>query len=261
MRLSEVVQLVQEGGAIFKHAHGGSRTQPIHVNQIPRTLKWLEQITQLPLQGNTLGSVGKKTHSGDLDIAVDARKITKDELITRLSEWVKSQGEDPKQWIRKSGISVHFLCPIQGDPDQGFVQCDLMFDSHPEWMKFSMYSAGDASAHSGAARNQLMASLAKSQGLKYSWQKGLLNRSDESVITKDPDQIAVHLLGPGNDLNHLLSVETILHALDTRPELKQKLLNLAHTLSQTTDASGEPLKPGVQRANQEEAVRIMSVLD
>jgi hypothetical protein len=231
------------------------------VNQIPRTIKWLEKITQLPLQGNTLGSVGKKTHSGDLDLAVDAREITKDELITRLSEWVKSQGQDPKQWIRKSGISVHFLCPIQGDPDQGFAQVDFMFSEDPTWMKFSMYSAGDASAHTGAARNQLMASIAKSQGLKYSWQKGLLNRSDESVISQDPDQIAVRMLGSGHDHTDLLSVETLMRALDERPELKQKLRALAQQLSQPQHVTGEPIKPGVQRANQEEAARIMQVLD
>ena len=119
--------LILEGGQIFKNPDGSAATQRIGLADIPATLSWLGEITGLPTGDSALGSVGKKAHSGDLDIVVDQNKISKDELVARLHAWVRSQAQDPQQWVRKSGISVHFLTPIQGDAKNGFVQTDFMF--------------------------------------------------------------------------------------------------------------------------------------
>lgn len=253
-------QLLSEGGEVFKNADGTPKTQRILKSDIPTTLKWLEspKVSGLPVMNMTLGSVGKKASSGDLDIAVDANAISKDALVQKLSQWVTAQGEDPKSYIRKSGISVHFLTPIKGDGKNGYVQTDFMFDPDPEWLKFGMHAAGDISKYSGADRNLLMSSIAKAQGLKYSWQKGLINRETEQPLPggKDPDQIAKKLLGAKFDQNVFLSVETMQQAIDQNPKLKQLFSQLIKDLAQTTLPDGTEKKPGEIRKNQEEIDRI-----
>ncbi len=261
MRFTEFPTLIQEGGNIFKTPQGTSATTKIARADIVPTLKLLEPALGIPLVDAILGSAGKKAHSGDIDISVDATQITKDELTQKLKQWVKQVYQQlPDDWVKKSGISVHFKMPIRNDPKQGYVQIDFMFDPDPTWMKFSMYSAGDTSAYSGADRNMLMSSIAKAQGLKYSWQKGLIRREDESLISKDPDQIAAKLLGAQFDHTALLSVETIQAALDDRPELKARMLQLANDLESDRAPDGTLIKPGQLRVNQEEAARIRRLI-
>lgn len=261
MKLTEFTHQLQEGGNIFKTPQGTSATTKIARADIVPTLKLLEPALHIPLVDAILGSAGKKAQSGDIDISVDASKITKDELTQKLKQWVKQVHQQmPDDWVKKSGISVHFKMPIRNDPDKGYVQIDFMFDPDPDWMKFSMYSAGDDSAYSGADRNMLMSSIAKAKGMKYSWQKGLIRREDEQLISKHPDQIAVKLLGPSHDHTHLLSVETIQSALDEQPAFKSQLLKLADDLEADHAPDGGPIKPGQLRVNQEEAARIRRLI-
>ena len=256
MRFTEFKSLLVEGGNIFKDATGTPVTTRIAKEAIPDTIQWLESITRLPLVNNTLGSVGKKESSGDLDIAVDENAISKDQLVERLTAFVQNLGKDPKGWVRKSGISVHFLTPIRGDAQQGFVQTDFMFGTDIEQMKFGLHSAGDASKYSGADRNLIMSSIAKSQGdLKYSWQKGLMNRSTEQVLSTNPDAIAATILGQGATRKDFESVETIMAALSRTPKRVEFLKNLVPKLRDTTDK-----KPGVIKADNEEADRIEHAL-
>jgi hypothetical protein len=261
MKLHELItHKITEGGQVFKTSEGQPKTQRIHLRDLSKTLSWLAQVTHLPIHDHVLGSVGKKTTHGDIDVVVDAGEITKDELVQRLSAWARSQGADPKDHVRKSGVSVHFLTPIGGDPTNGWVQTDFMFSEKPEWMKFSMHSAGDASAYSGADRNMLMSSLAKAQGLKYSWQKGLLRREDEHMISQDPDQIAQILLGPQEDHQVFNSVEQMQHVIHRNTKLLNQFRELIKKLESEQDDQGELLKPGEIRKNQEEAARIKRLL-
>lgn len=262
MKLTELsLTTITEGGQVFKTPEGAPKTQRIHVKHLPKTLHMLAQITQLPIEDHVLGSVGKKASSGDIDIAVDETKISKDELVQRLSAWATQSGYDAKDHVKKSGISVHFLAPIGGDPDQGWCQVDFMFHKDPTWMKFAMHSAGDASEYSGADRNLLMSSIAKAQGLKYSWQKGLLNRSDESVVSTNPDQIAHALLGPRVDHSVFDSVEQMQEVIHKNKTLVQQLKDLIQDLQQPNNPDGSPRKPGEIRKNQEEADRIRRLTD
>ena len=256
MRIVEFQSIVLEGGEVFKDSSGKPLTRRIQAAEIPATLNWLSKVSGLPTKNMALGSVGKKASSGDLDIAVDQRKTSKEQLETKLGAWARENQLDPKQYVKKSGISVHFLTPIKGDPKLGFVQTDWMFDPDPEWLKFSMYSAGDSSQYSGADRNLLMSSIAKAQGLKYSWQKGLIRREDETPISKDPDEIARLLLGPKYQGDVFLSVEAMQEAIHSRPDLQAKFKDLVKNLAASVDSQGVARKPGEMRKNQEEIARI-----
>ena len=258
MRLYELfISRLVEGGNAFKGADGNVLTTRIAKSDIEATIRWMEDVTGLPLLDNTLGSVGKKESSGDLDIAVDENVITKDELVSRLTAWASKQEGDVKDWIKKSGISVHFKAPIGGDPSNGFVQTDFMFGPDIEHMKFGLFAAGDASRFTGADRNLLMSSLAKSLpgDFKYSWQKGLIKRSTSELITKNPDKIATVILGPGHKRDDLDSVETIMSSISE----DSKRLGYLHGLVVNLRSS-EGKKPSEAKADGEEADRITQAL-
>jgi len=255
-----------EGGNVFKDDSGQIQTTRINKADINPTIQWLENITRLPLVDNTLGSVGKKATSGDLDIAVDQKAISKDQLYSHLLAWIQKQGVPQDKivntskfkngWLDKTGISVHFKTPIQGNPQKGFVQTDFMFGDDIEQMKFGLHSAGDASKYSGADRNLLMSSIAKSLGdLKYSWQRGLINRQTDQVLSTNPDVISNTLLGSGHTRSDLDSVETIMAALSKSPNKIQWLKNLVPKLRDPTDK-----KPGQIKIDNEEADRIENAL-
>jgi hypothetical protein len=71
---------LREGGNVFKDGDGRAVTQRINQTDVKSTLAWLEELVPgLDLQNNTLGSTGIKDTSGDLDIAVDASEVTKDQ--------------------------------------------------------------------------------------------------------------------------------------------------------------------------------------
>ena len=211
-----------EGGNIFKDADGQPLTQRINQTDIKPTVAWLEQVTGLPLLDNMLGSTGLKPTSGDLDLAVDANKISKDDLFNILSNYVKQHGQDPKDWVRKSGISVHFKTPIAARPDTGFVQTDFMFLTNVPWSKFVL--RGDInSQYKGALRNIMLNSMAKSMGYKLNQNAGLADRTTNAVITDDPDEVAKILLNKNATRNDLISVEQILKALQNDPKREAKI--------------------------------------
>ncbi|MAV94715.1 MAG: hypothetical protein CMA31_03385 [Euryarchaeota archaeon] len=203
--------ILNEGGNIFKNAEGEPATIRINKADVKPTLAWLEKITKLDHRNHMLGSTGVKDTSGDLDVAIDKEKVDKNELTSILQAWVVKNypDEDPKEWIRKSGISVHFKTPINGDPKNGFVQTDLMFGDQ-KFMGFAL--KGDAtSTFKGQHRMIMIASLAKAQGYKWSPQNGLVDRITNEPVdgAKNPDKIAKTLMGPTASAKDMQSVETI----------------------------------------------------
>lgn len=211
--------ILKEGGNIFKDPETKQPvTQRINRQDVDTTLAWLEKITNLPHRDFKLGTTGRKDTSGDLDIAVNQNEVTKEDMIQRLIAWVQKNKpeEDPKQWIRKSGISVHFKTPINGDESNGYVQTDLMFGD-PQWMKWSLRGASGDSPYSGAHRQILMSSIATAQGMKWSANTGLLDRETNELISTIPAEIAKKLLGPTAQQDDLESVETIITKAKTLP--------------------------------------------
>lgn len=198
-----------EGGNIFKDEAGTVLTKRINRADVIPTIEWLETVTGLELTDHLLGTTGKKETSGDLDIAIDANEVDKNEFATKLADYIKKQGGDPKQWIKKTGISVHFKTPIKGNEQLGFVQADFMFGER-DWMKWSMTGGREGSQLKGAHRHMILSSIAKARGMKWSFQNGLMNRETNEVITRDPNEIAKSLLGQTATAKELQDPEAII---------------------------------------------------
>jgi hypothetical protein len=213
-----------EGGNVFKDADGRALTQRINQTDVKSTLAWLEELVPgLDLQGNTLGSTGIKDTSGDLDIAVDTTQVSKEQMVSQLTRWAQSHGFKPEEWVRKSGTAVHFKTPINGNPDQGYVQTDFMFLQNVPWSKFVLGAMPVDSKYKGKERNVLMNSIAKSMGYKLNQIAGIADRATNEIITDDPDAVAKMLLNRTATRQDLASVESILQALSTDPNREQKL--------------------------------------
>lgn len=222
------LDFLSEGGNVFKDAKGVATTQRINQTDVKPTVTWLEQLTGLqflhadPQQDRLLGSTGLKSTSGDLDLAVDANAVTKEQLVGVLTTWAESHGFEPKDWIRKSGNSVHFKTPITGRPLNGFVQTDFMFLSNIAYSKFFLRT-DPASSHSGSIRNIMLSSLAKALGYKINSTTGIVSRATDQLLSNDPDQIARLLLNKSATSKDLNSVENILKALANDPKKNAKL--------------------------------------
>jgi len=212
-----------EGGNVFKHSDGTSATQRIQQTDVKPTVAWLEELTGLPLVDNMLGSTGRKETSGDLDLGVHANQMTKEELVSRLTSWAIAQHQNPKDWVRKAGISVHFKTPIAGRTDSGYVQTDFMFLSNMNFSKFYLAAMPDYSQYKGSTRNILMNSVAKVSGYKLNQTQGLMNRATNELVTDDPDTVAKLILNKQASSADLASVESIVVALQNDPAKEQKL--------------------------------------
>ena len=211
-----------EGGNVFKDADGQPLTGRINQSDVPATVAWIEQLTGIEFpREHWLGSTGKAATSGDMDLAVDASKMSKDQLAQILMQWIASHKLPPAEWIKKGG-EVHLRTPIQGRPELGYVQTDFMFFPNLDWGTF-YYNQGAGSAYKGMNRAVLMSSLAKHYGLTLG-SNGVISRANKQLITMDPDEAARMILGPGATRDNLSTVETIFATLakDKDKEVKIK---------------------------------------
>lgn len=217
------------GGNVFKDDAGSVLTVSIKKSDVLPTVGWLESVTGLELTDYMLGTTGQKEVSGDLDLAIDANKVNKDEFVAKLSEYIAKTGGNPKEWIRKSGISVHFKTPVKGNEELGYVQTDFMF-GEPEWMKWSMRGGKEGSDLKGSHRHIILASIAKARGMKWSFQNGLVNRETNEVITRDPNEIAKKLLGQTAAPKNLDDPEAIIDYIIKLPNYEELVADSRETL-------------------------------
>jgi hypothetical protein len=149
---------------LLRESGSGEGAGVIHIKEIPATVRWIEDATGLPVETHTLGSVGKKTWSGDIDIVVDADPGTIPELITRLAAIPGFQGVR-----RLPGNTVSAVVPIQsyqedqvppaGRPRTGLVQVDFMLGD-PEWYRLYYHAPSEhESKVKGAHRGILLGTL------------------------------------------------------------------------------------------------------
>lgn len=218
-----------EGGNVFKDADGNPMTGRINQSDVPATIQWIEHLTGIEFpRERWLGSTGKNPTSGDMDLAVDVNEISKEQLAAKLVQWAQSHGQDPKNWVKKAG-EVHLRTPINGRPENGFVQTDFMFFPNLDWGQF-YYSQGPGSAYKGMNRAVLMSSIAKQQGLKVG-SNGVFSRASNELVSQDPDQLAEWILGQGHTRKDLATVESIYAALARDPERDVKLKDFREYLS------------------------------
>jgi hypothetical protein len=213
--------ILNEGGNIFKGPAGGSETIRIKRDDVDPTLEWLEGILGIDLVDFKLGTTGRKETSGDLDIAIDKDKVSKDDLIKKLMAWVnenhpeldlansdeKEMKQKIRQWIAKSGTSVHFKTPIRGDEANGFVQTDLMF-GNPEFMLWAVKGEMGPSEYRGGDRQNLINAIATQRGYAWSAFFGLKDR-ESGERTNDPQDVVDKVLGPGHKPEDFDSIYTL----------------------------------------------------
>ena len=245
---------ILEGGNVFKNGDGQALTQRINQSDVKPTLAWLEEMLPgLDLQNNTLGSTGIKDTSGDLDIAVDASQVTKEQLVAQLSRWAQSHGFKPEEYVKKSGSAVHFKTPIDGRPNLGYVQTDFMFLNDVPWSKFVLGAMPVDSKYKGRERNVLMNSIAKSLGYKLNQNTGIADRATNKLISNDPDAVAKLLLNRTATRQDLASVESILQALSTDPKRDAKLADFRQHMEREglpfMESQPEPLYTEVSDVN------------
>lgn len=207
-----------EGGNIWKDKLA---TKRIDKKDVIPTVKFLEKITGLKLVDNLLGSTGIKDTSGDIDVAVDANKYDKNELQAKLDAWAKKN--DPTALTKKTGVSVHFRTPINGNPANGYIQSDFMFLNDVPFAQWSMKA--QPSFFKGAHKHIVMASVAKPLGLKWSFAQGLTDRNTGEPVKggKDANQVAKALFGPKATAETISTVENMLAALANDPDREKKL--------------------------------------
>jgi len=223
-----------EGGNVFKGADKQPLTRRIKREEIPATIAYLERVTGLDFTTDKdeagvpikwLGTTGRKTDSGDLDLSVDENEIDKKTLVNALL----SAGFD-KSRVKMSGDSVHLMTPINGDESNGFAQTDFMFSQDPAWQQFSVRGGLEGSPYRGEHRHILLASIARARGFKYSYKNGLMDPETDTTITKDPNKMAKDLLGQTATSKDIVSVESILNYIKKLPNYEELVAAARETL-------------------------------
>ncbi len=216
-----------EGGNIFKGPDKAPLTQRVNKEDVPATVKWLESVTGLQFPTETwLGTTGRKSSSGDLDLAVDESALDKETLInTLLANGVA------KTDIKKSGDSVHVKAPIAGDPANGFVQADLMF-GEPTWQAFSMMGAAEGSKLTGMSRHIILASIVSAlhPSLKWSYKNGLVDRVTNNTIENGKTPATLSKV-TGIPVGKLNNADDIIEAIKNRPNYDQLVAAARETLA------------------------------
>ena len=146
--------MITEGGAM-------PGVGAIHKDEISATLEQLEKTMGVELQNFTLGSVGKREFSGDIDVALNIppeeipsfiEKLKKNPLVLDIAK--------SSVIMTKVKIMNFDKSKDDGRPRTGFVQVDFM-PGDPGWMKTYYHSPSeDESKYKGVFRNIMIASMA-----------------------------------------------------------------------------------------------------
>lgn len=227
---------VSEGGHVF-----GEGSDPIAKEDIKPTLDaWLAEIKRLfPKVAKywdnpvTLGSVGKKDFSGDIDIAIDeaglkypedwnldpvkmsedygimlkrARTATPQDVMRRafikaIGDYINEHSKLITTDAKQSGNGVLFSLFDQigadGKPNGKTVQIDTNF-GNIDWLKFAYYSDSYAGNVKGLHRTQLMLHLFTAKGFMFKHNKGIQDKETLEWVAKNPQEAIAKL----NELYH-----------------------------------------------------------
>jgi len=116
---------------------------PIHIDEIDPTLTALEKALGIDLKGNVLGSVGKKTFSGDIDVALQLKADEIPDFMERLKNTPEVMDMAKSSVIMTKVKIVNFDQTKTTDkPRTGFVQVDFM-PGDPGWLKTYYHSPSE----------------------------------------------------------------------------------------------------------------------
>jgi hypothetical protein len=226
--------ILLEGGNVFKQ----QPTQRINLSDIEPTVSFLSNIVGINLMKNLLGSTGKRETSGDLDIAINENKISKVQLYDILANWCMERNLNPKDYIARSGISVHFRTPIY-NKDGEYVQTDFMLVPDIGFAKFVLAN-DEPFPLKGAYRSIVLSNLAKNLNLRWSGLKGITDRQTGNTIeNKDTDRVAQILLGDSNArTRNLLNIKSIISFLVKKYKDINIVMSLLDEARQTINREG-----------------------
>lgn len=248
--------LLNEGGAM-------PGVGAIHIDEIEPTLDALQKVLGIDLKNNTLGSVGKKEFSGDIDVALEIAPEDIPEFVEKLKN-IPEVLDIAKSSVIMTKVKIANYDPnkqVEGKPRTGYVQVDFM-PGDPGWLKTFYHAPHEKdSKYKGVFRNILISSIAAhldrkessqripdgrpAQSERYMWSPtdglirvlrtpepnkkgdGYTKKNNNKIIDgpyKDPSEIAKILqLDSADDL---YSYETLRKAMDKNysPELVSAIL-------------------------------------
>ena len=232
-----VIRSINEGGHVFDP----SVVKPIAKENIQSTLdsftdvmkKLFPKVAKYWDNPVTLGSVGKKDVSGDIDIAIDdaslknpedwgldpqklsadyaimlkrARTATPQDVMRRafikgIGDFINRHATLINADSKSSGNGVLFTCYPQYGPDgkalSDYVQIDINF-GNIDWLKFAYYSDSYAGNVKGLHRTQLMLHLFTAKGFMFKHNKGVQEKETLQWVATNPQEAIAKL----NELYH-----------------------------------------------------------
>jgi hypothetical protein len=218
------------GGNIF------NSTKPIKKEHIkPTLLQFLKQFREVfpkaePFfrEMKTLGSVGKKDYSGDIDLALAgtsfdniedwgldrenvnklfegfkkrARTSTEDQLMKRavivaIAQKIQESNTDILVDIKGSAAGALFLAFPQFDENNKQVGDNVQIDINVgdvDWLEFAYYSSSYTGNVKGLHRTQLMLAMFSNRGYTFSHNYGVKDKDTQEIVAKNPQE-AINLL-------------------------------------------------------------------
>jgi hypothetical protein len=156
--------IINEGGNALASAGVGR----IERKFIPHVIEYVSHLTGIPKNElHPLGSTGKNSESGDIDIGIDAGKYLPDQIHQRLQTRL---GPDKHYYNHGTKIHSYAVPIVQKSGDEfvhvgGTVQVDFIFVPNLDWAKFSYHSegtSGQQTSYKGAVRTILLKAVAAS---------------------------------------------------------------------------------------------------
>lgn len=161
--------LLMEGG----HAVNNVSKLILREN-IQKTIDYFNKLIFLPLNISSdlwtaeIGSTGKKSASGDIDLAVNFKEIGERlnlnstiDAMELIKNKIKENGFDV---VAKGGENALISCafPIQGTQEGEFIQVDLFPSTSLKFAKFNRHAPAEGdSKYKGAVRSDLTATIIK----------------------------------------------------------------------------------------------------
>lgn len=189
----------------------------------------------------TLGSVGKKDVSGDIDLALSdksfdnvedwgldrnhimklfeafkkrARTSTDDQIMKRavlvaIAEKIDTSDTSIAVDVKGAGSGALFLSFPQFDTEGNQLEENVQIDINVgdvDWLEFAYHSATYSGNVKGLHRTQLLVSLFSSKGYTFSHNYGVKSRESQEIVANNPQQ-AIEVLNKEYGLN--LDKETV----------------------------------------------------